>query len=169
MQRPSRLKQARLLRRDWVGDGVLTLVAGAVLVIAMFLPWANEKIAGAVNFSSSLPGGINGVLQTQWGTPAIVLALVVTSLGVAVSLTKPRRFSWALGVAVAVCGAAAVTVASDAAGHIAWLSPGLGLYLTTFAGVLLIPIGLATALVGWFVARAAAATVPPTPESDPPT
>ena len=171
MQRPRRPKHARLLRRDWVGDGVLTLVAGAVLVIAVFLPWANEKIGGAVNSSFSLPSDINGVLQTQWGAPAIVLALVVTGVGVLVTLTKPRRFSWALGVAAAVCGVAAVAVAGDAAGHITGMSPGLGLYLTTFAGVLLVPIGLATALVGWFVARtgAAAATVPPAPESAPPT
>ena len=171
MQRPSRLKHARLRRRDWVGDGILTLVAGAVLVIAVFLPWANEEIRGAVNSSFSLPSDINGVLQTQWGTPAVVLALVVTGLGVLVGLTKPLRFSWMLGVAVAVCGIAAVAVAGDAAGHIARMSPGLRIFLTTFAGVLLIPIGLATALVGWFVARteAAAATVPPAPESAPPT
>jgi hypothetical protein len=42
MRRPSRLKQPRLLRRDWVGDGILTLLAGAILVVAVFLPWANE-------------------------------------------------------------------------------------------------------------------------------
>ena len=170
MKRPSRLKQVRLLRRDWVGDGVLTLIAGAVLVIAVFLPWANEEIQGQVNYSPTLTGDISGVLQTQWGTPAIVLALVVSALGVLVTLTTPRKLSWLLGVALAACGVAAVTNADAAAGHIGWLSPGLGLYLTMFTGVLLIPIGLATGLVGWFVARAAAAapTVPPAPESAPP-
>jgi hypothetical protein len=170
MKRPSRLKQVRLLRRDWAGDGILTLFAGAVLVIAVLLPWANVEIQGQVNYSPTLPGDINGVLQTQWGTPAIVVALVVVALGVLVTLTTPRKFSWLLGVAIAACGIAAVADADAAASHLGWLSPGLGLYLTTFAGVLLVPIGLATGLVGWFVARApaGASTVPPAPESAPP-
>ena len=171
MKRPSRLRQVRLRRRDWTGDGILTLIAGAVLVIAVFLPWANAEIKGQVNYSPILTEDINGVLQTQWGTPALVVALVVTVLGVLITLTAPRRFSWLLGVAVAACGIAAVANADAAAGHIGWLSPGLGLYLTTFAGVLLVPIGLAAGLVGWFVARAAAgaSTAPPAPESAPPT
>jgi hypothetical protein len=165
-----RLENPRLLRRDWVGDGVLTLLAGAVLVAAVFLPWANEDGPGQVNYSPSMPDDINGVLQTQWGTPAIALALCVVALGAAVTLTTPRRFSWTLGVLVAACGVAVVGVGSDAAGQIAFKSPGLGLYLTVFAGVLLVPIGVAAALVGWFVARAAAkaATGPPAPESVPP-
>ncbi len=170
MKRPSRLKRVRLLRRDWTGDGILTLIAGAVLVIAVFLPWANEEIQGRVNYSPTLTGDINGVLQTQWGTPAIVVALIVSTLGVLVTLTTPRKSSWLLGVAVAACGIAAVANADAAAGHIGWLSPGLGLYLTMFMGVLLVPIGLAMGLVGWFVARAAAgaSTAPPAPESAPP-
>jgi len=165
-----RLQNPRLLRRDWVGDGVLTLLAGAVLVVAVFLPWANEDRRGQVNYSPSMPDDINGVLQTQWGTPAIVLALCVVALGVAVTLTTPRRFSWVLGALVAACGVAVVGVGSDAAGQIAFMSPGLGLYLTVFAGVLLVPIGLAAALVAWFVARTStrAPTVPPAPESAPP-
>jgi len=164
-----RLANPRLLRRDWVGDGVLTLLAGVVLIAAVFLPWANEDGPGQVNYSPSLSDGINGVLQTQWGTPAIVLGLCVVALGVAVTLTTPRRFSWVLGALVVACGVAVVGVGSDAAGQIAFKSPGLGLYLTVLAGVLLVPIGIAAALVGWFVARAAkAATVPPAPESAPP-
>ena len=165
-----RRENPRLLRRDWVGDGVLTLVAGAVLVIAVFLPWANEDRPGQVNYSLSQPDGINGVLQTQWGTSAIVLGLCVVALGSAVTLTTPRRFSWVLGALVAACGVAVVGVGSDAAAGLGWWSPGLGLYLTVFAGVLLVPVGVAAAIVGWFVARAAAkaATVPPSPESAPP-
>jgi len=88
-----RLENLRLRRRDWVGDGILTLLAGSVLVVAVFLPWANEDVPGTVNYSLSMPDGINGVLKTQWGTPAIVLALCVVALGVAVALTRPRRFS----------------------------------------------------------------------------
>ena len=170
MKRPRRLRQVRLLRRDWAGDGILTLIAGAVLVVAVFLPWANSETQAQVNYSPTLTGDINGVLQTQWGTPAIVVALGVAALGVFVTLTTPRKFSWLLGVVVAVCGVAAVANADAAASHIGWLSPGLGLYLTMFAGVLLVPIGLAMGLVGWFVARASAgtSTVPPAPESAPP-
>jgi hypothetical protein len=176
MKRPSRLRQPRLLRRDWIGDGVLTLVAGTVLVVAVFLPWANEDSPGDVNYSLSLSGDINGVLQTQWGTPALVLALVVVALGAAVTLTRPRRLSWLLGLAVAGCGAGVFAVAQDAASGIAFFDPGLGLYLTTLVAVLLVPIGAAAALVAWFVARAAsplaaaseAPTAPPDPGSGPP-
>ena len=170
MKRPRRLRQVRLLRRDWAGDGILTLIAGAALVIAVFLPWANSETQAQVNYSPTLTGDINGVLQTQWGTPAIVVALGVAALGVFVTLTTPRKFSWLLGVVVAVCGVVAVANADAAASHIGWLSPGLGLYLTMFAGVLLVPIGLAMGLVGWFVARASAGAskVPPAPESAPP-
>ncbi len=165
-----RLENPRLLRRDWVGDGILTLLAGAVLVVAVFLPWANEDKPGQVNYGLSMPADINGVLQTQWGTPAMVLALVVVVLGAAMALSTPRRFSWLLGVLVAAGGLAVIGVGSDAAGQIGFMSPGLGLYLTLFAGVLLLPIGLAAVLVAWFVARAAAkaATAPPAPESAPP-
>lgn len=165
-----RLAKPRLLRRDWVGDGVLTLLAGAVLVLAVLLPWANEDGPGQVNYSLTMPDGINGVLQTQWGTPALVLALCAVGLGVATTLTRPRRYSWALGVLIAACGVAVVGVGGDAAGQIAFMSPGIGLYLTVFAGVLLVPIGLASAAVGWFVARAPApvATAPPAAESAPP-
>ena len=165
-----RLEDPRLLRRDWVGDGVLTLLAGAVLVVALFLPWANEDRPGDVNYSLSMPDGGNGVLQTQWGAPAIVLALCVVALGAGVALTTPRRFSWMLGVLTAVVGAAVFGVAQDAAAHIGFMSPGLGMYVTTLVGVLLVPIGLAAALVGWFVARAAArtATARPAPENAPP-
>ncbi|HEX5643559.1 MAG TPA: hypothetical protein VFZ86_14655 [Thermoleophilia bacterium] len=177
MGRPSRLRQPRLLRRDWVGDGILTLLAGAVLVIAVFLPWANEDLLGDVNYSLSSSGDINGVLQTQWGAPALALALTAVALGAAVTLTRPRRLSWLLGLAVAACGAGVFAVAQDAASQIAFFDPGLGLYLTTLVGVLLVPIGAAAAMVAWFVARADAAplaaadeapTAPPAPENAPP-
>ena len=48
-------------------------------------------------------------------------------------------------------------VAQDAASQIGFFDPGVGMYLTTLVGVLLVPIGAAAALVAWFVARAAAA------------
>ena len=181
MKRPSRIRQPRILRRDWVGDGVLLLLAGSTLVISLFLPWANEDIPGRVNYSLSMPDSVRGVLQTQWGAPAVILALCVVALGVTVTLTTPRRFSWALGALAAVLGVAVMAVGSDAAGQIAFMSPGLGLFLTVLVGVLLVPIGVAAALVALLLTRAQGratedppalstppATDPPAPESAPP-
>lgn len=178
----SRLQQPRLLRRDWVGDGIVTLLVGAVLAATIFLPWANEDRPGQVNYSLTMPDRINGILQTPWGKPELVLAIAAVCLGVAVILVRPRRFSWVLGVLIAACGAGVLLVGRDAAAGLGWWSPGLGMYLSVLAGVLLVPIGLATALVGWLVARAVARnpeaapapeaapdlTAPPAPENAPP-
>jgi hypothetical protein len=181
MKRMTRIRQPRILRRDWVGDGVLLLLAGSTLVVSLFLPWANEDIPGEVNYSLSMPESIRGVLQTQWGAPAVFLAVCVVALGIAVTLTTPRRFSWVLGALAALIGVAVVAVGSDAAGQIALKSPGLGLYLTVLVGVLLVPIGVAAALVALLLARGRGrppeeapalttppATVPPAPGSAPP-
>ena len=180
MKLPGRRKQSRLLRRDWAGDGILTLVAGAVLVVAVFLPWANVEGPGDVNFSLSQSNDIVGVLRTQWGVPALLLALAVAALGVAMTLSRPRRFSWTIGVTVAACGVAVFAVAQDAAAHTGFYDPGVGMYLTTLVAVLLVPIGLAAALVALVLARAgrgsadppaptpSAPTAPPAPESAPP-
>lgn len=173
-----RLRKVRLLRRDWIGDGVLTLIAGVVLVAAVFVPWVNEDRPGWVNYSLTKPAGIYGVLQTHWGAPALGLACAVLALGLVMTITRPRRWSAALGAAVVACGIAVAGVASDAAAHIGFMSPGVGMYLTMLAGVLLVPIGAAAALVAWFIARGMASQgaaagglppkVPPAPESAPP-
>ncbi len=176
MRLPDRFGRPRLLRRDWIGDAVLTIIGGAVLVVAVFLPWANEDGRGFVNFSVRGATGLKGVLDTRWGAPALVLALAAVAVGVVMLLLPPRRFSWLLGVLVALLGVAVFGVAQDAAAHIGLLDPGVGMYLTTLVGVLLAPIGLAAALVARFVSRAertaAAAAVrptdPPAPESAPP-
>jgi len=154
MQRPSRFKQPRLLRRDWIGDAVLTLVCGAVLVASIFLPWVNEDGRGWVNFSLRGGKGIYGVLRTHWGAPALLLALTVVVVAFVMLLFTPGRRSWLLGVLVAALGVAVFGVAQDAAAHIGWLDPGIGMYLTTLIGVLLVPIGLAAALVARFLSRA---------------
>jgi hypothetical protein len=181
VKRLSRLKQPRLLRRDWIGDAVLTLVAGAVLLAGVFLPWANEDAPGWVNFSLRRTDEFKSALQTHWGAPALGLAIAVLVAGAAMLLTRPRRISIALGALVAVLGAAVFGVAQDAAAHLGWLDPGVGMYLTTLVGVLLVPIGIAAALVAWILVRAEgrapddppapttpAPTVPPAPESAPP-
>ncbi len=169
-------RQPRLLRRDWIGDAVLTIVCGVVLVAGVFLPWANEDGRGFVNFSVHGATGLRGVLDTHWGAPALLLALATVVVGVVMLLLPPRRFSWLLGALATLLGVAVFFVAQDAAAHIGFLDPGVGMYLTTLVGVLLAPIGLAAALVARFLSRAeretAAAdvlpTVPPAPESAPP-
>jgi hypothetical protein len=175
MKLSSRLRQPRLLRRDWTGDAALVLVCGVLLTGAVFLPWVNEDGRGWVNFSFHGSGELNGVLQTHWGPPALLLALATVVLGVVMLLLPPRRLSWLLGALVALLGVAVFGVAQDAAAHIGYYDPGVGMYLTTLVGVLLVPIGLAAALVARFLSRAdrdAAVAVPPTappaPENAPP-
>ena len=167
MKRPSRLKRPRLLRRDWIGDAVLTLIAGALLLAAVFMPWVNEDAPGWVNFS--LQGDFNGVMRTGWGWPALGLAIAVLVAGAIMLLTRPRRVSILLGALVAALGVAVFAVAQDAAAHIGFLDPGIGMYLTTLVGVLLVPIGIAAALVAWVLVRAErrAAEDPPAPALPP--
>ncbi len=179
-KRTGRLRQPRLLRRDWIGDAVLVVVCAVVLLVSLRLPWVNEDGSGFVNFSFSQGDGLSGVLETQWGTPATVLALIIFAAGLVMLVTRPRRYSILLGVLVAACGVAVFGVAQDAASQIGWYDPGIGMYLTTLVAVLLVPIGLAAALVAWLLLRAqrtaAAAAVtpagsppaPPAPESGPP-
>ena len=165
-KRNGRLRQPRLLRRDWVGDAVLVVVCAVVVLVSLRLPWANEDGRGWVNFSFAQGDGLSGVLETQWGTPATVLALVVLAAGLVMLVTRPRRFSVLLGLLVAVCGVAVFGVAQDAASQIGWYDPGIGMYLTTLVAVLLVPIGLAAALVAWLLLRAErAAAEPPAPGS----
>ena len=154
MARPGRLSDPRKLRRDLTGDAVLTLIAGGVLLAAVFLPWVNEDVPGWVNFSLSQGGGLNGVLDTAWGAPALILPLVVLVAGASMLLFRPRRFSVLIGALVAVCGVAAFGVAQDAAASIGFYDPGLGLYLTSLAAILLVPIGVAAALVAGLSVRA---------------
>lgn len=173
----SRLKDTRILRRDWTGDGVLTLAAGVVLLASVFLPWVNDDARGWVNFSLHASGDVRGVLQTSWGWPATGLAVAVIVAGAVMLGTRPRRYSILLGALVAVLGLAAFTVVQDAAAHIGFYDPGVGMYLTTLASVLLVPIGIASALVAWILVRAErtapphaapVVTAPPAPESAPP-
>lgn len=149
MHRAARLRPPRIRRRDWIGDAVLTLVAGAVLLVAVFLPWVNEDGPGWVNFSPHGAEALNGVLRTPWGPPALGLAVAVLVTGAVMARMRPRRASIFLGALVGVLGVAVFAVAQDAAAHIGYNDPGVGMYLTTLAGVLLVPIGIAAALVAW--------------------
>jgi hypothetical protein len=157
----------RLTRKDWIGDAVLTVVGGAVCLVAVFLPWANVEGAGLMNYSLTHPDTVRGVLGTQWGLPALGLALAVSVMGVLMLVFGPGRLGIALGLLTAGAGVGIVLVAGDATGAAyGWSTQaGLGAVITLFAGVLLVPIGLASAVVAgallYFGRRGA--TAPPGP------
>jgi len=165
-----RHRQVRLLHRDWVGYSVIVLICGGALLVAVFLPWANTDTGHSVNFSLGKPDAILGVLHTRWGVPALAIALAVTLLGAVMLALRPRRYSLVLGFLLAAAGAGSFALAGDAAGQIGFgLRPGIGLYITLFVGVILVPIGLATAIVAFVLARGygADAAADPTGRSAP--
>jgi hypothetical protein len=164
-----RLRQPRLLRRDWIGDAVLVIVCGVLLLVSLWLPWVNVDGHGWVNFSLQQGQDLFGVLETRWGTPAAVVGLVVLAAGLVMLFTRPRRWSALLGVLVAVAGFAAFAVAQDAAAHAGFYDPGMGMYLTTLVGVLLVPIGLAASVVALILVRAERAGEEPPAPGAPPT
>jgi hypothetical protein len=157
----------RLTRKDWIGDAVLTVVGGAVCLAAVFLPWANTEGAGVMNYSLTHPDTVRSLLQTKWGLPALSLALTVSVMGVLMLAIKPGRLGVVLGLLTAAAGVGIVLVARDAtvAAYGLGTQAGLGAVVTLFAGVLLVPIGLASAAVAgallYFGRRGA--TAPPSP------
>ena len=157
----------RLTRKDWIGDAVLTVIGGAVCLVAVFLPWANAEGTGLMNYSLTHPDTVRGVFETPWGLPALGLALAVSVTGVLMLAFGPGRLGVALGLLTAVAGVGIVLVARDATAAAYGLTTqaGLGSVITLFAGVLLVPIGLASAAVAgallYFAHRAA--TAPPGP------
>jgi hypothetical protein len=157
----------RLTRKDWIGDAVLTVVVGGVCLVAVFLPWANVEGTGLMNYSLTHPDTVSGVLGTQWGLPALGLALAASVMGILMLAVGPGRLGIALGLLTAVAGVGIVLVARDATGAAyGWgTQAGLGAVVTLFAGVLLIPIGLASAAVAGalFYFGRRAATAPPGP------
>ena len=155
----------RLTRKDWIGDAVLTVLGGAVCVVAVFLPWANTDGNGLMNYSLTHPDTVRGVLETPWGLPALGLALAVAVMGVLMLALGPGRLGVALGLLTTAAGVGVVLVARDAtaAAYGLGTQAGLGAVVTLFAGVLLVPIGLASAAVAgallYFDRRSA--TAPP--------
>jgi hypothetical protein len=139
-------------RADWVGDGIVTLVLGIAVAVAVFLPWANVSTGHNVNLSPSAATGINGALATPWGLPVLALAAVIVVVGVVMIATRPVKLSILLCVAVSAAGLGITLVCFSAGWHI-WdpLRPGLGLFAATLAGILLIPTGLASAMVAYIL------------------
>ena len=158
------MRKHRFSLWDWNGDALLMLAAGVAGVIAVFLPWANDYTAGFVNFSLRRPDGVAGVLQTQWGPPVLVAALVAITVAAAMLIAGPRLLTMIVSVLGAVAGVVFVLQAIGAAdAMVKMYRPGLGLYVTLLTGILLVPIGVASTMVGQILRRKRAATDPPGP------
>jgi hypothetical protein len=77
-------------------------------------------------------------------------------VGVAMLWAGPRRVTALLGLVSAVAGAVFVISCLGATDAMApMFRPGLGLYVTMLAGILLMPIGIASAMVGGILVRSA--------------
>jgi len=151
-------RTVRLTARDWTGDGIITVVAGTLLAVAVLLPWANERVAGRrVSYALTRPDDISGALGTQWGLPLLFVAAAVVALGVVMIVLGPHRLALLSGVIVTLSGIAACVLALDAAREaLSWgYAAGSGLMLTLLVGILLVPIGIASAMVGFMLRRQA--------------
>lgn len=148
MQRPS---FSKFSRTDWHGDSIVVMVLGALLLVSLFLPWANERDYPRQNFTYALTtsGDINPILQTPWGWPIAISGAVVVVLGVTMLAFGPRR--WTGGpIAIVLAGVAMYVLYDvDQAAHPAWgwgYSVGLGALVALIVGILLPIVALATAL-----------------------
>lgn len=141
-----------LNQTDWVGDAFLTVVFGGVAIASVFMPWANFATRGDVNFSLSRPGGVKTALQTSYGAPAVWLGIAVVAFGALMVVLGPRRLRYWPGLAT-IAAAVAMLVDSALVAHTIYgpFHPGVGLFVLTLVAILLIPIGFASAAVGYFV------------------
>lgn len=156
------LAKSRISRKDWVGDAVLTLMAAAIVLVGIFLPWANSQTGGDVNFSFRRARGINSAIQTTWGQHALIAAAAVAIVGVVMLWAGPRWATVPLGLVSAVAGVVFVISCLHAHDNmLPYFKPGLGLYVTLLVGILLIPIGTASAMVGGILLRADSAARSP--------
>jgi hypothetical protein len=141
-----------LNQTDWVGDAFLTVVFGVAAVVSVYLPWANFASRGDVNFSLARPGGVKTALQTSYGAPALWLGIAVIVLGGFMVVLGPRRLRFWPGL-VTIAAATAMLVDCALVAHTIYgpFNPGVGLFVLTLAAILLLPIGFASAAVGFFV------------------
>jgi len=135
-------------RADWIGDGIVTIVLGLAVALGVFLPWANFSTGHDVNLSPHAAFGVNAALATPWGLPVLALAIAVVVVGLVMLLTAPLKLSVLPCLAVAAAGVGITLVSVSAGWHI-WdpLRPGLGMYIDVLGGILLVPTGLASAMV----------------------
>jgi hypothetical protein len=158
------MRTRRLTRADWNGYAVLMVIGGAAGIAAVFLPWANDYTSESVNFSFNRADGVGGVLQTPWGPPVLVAALTVIVMATLLLTLGPRLLTMAAGALVIVAGLVFIVEAIGATDSMVKMyRPGIGLYVTLLAGILLLPIGLVSVGVGQVLRRKGAATAPPAP------
>lgn len=153
-----RMHTIRLTTRDWTGDGIITVVAGALVAVAVMLPWANESVMGhRVSYALTKPDEINGALETPWGPPMLAIAALITALGVAMIVAGPHRLALLSGTTVALSGIVVCMLALTAAHQaLSWqYAAGSGIMLALLVGILLVPIGVASAMVGFMLRRRA--------------
>lgn len=146
----------RLTQRDWIGDGIITVVAGAFVAVAVLLPWANDRVLGhRVSYALTKPDDINGALGTPWGPPMLLIAVVIVALGALMIVLGPHRLAALSGAVVALSGIAVCMLALVAAREaLSWeYAAGSGLMLALLVGILLVPIGVASAMVGFMLRR----------------
>jgi len=143
-------------RKDWIGDGIVTLALGAAVVAGVFLPWANVSTGHDVNLSPHASPGINSALATPWGRPVLALAVVVVVVGVVMVATRPIKLSMLPCLAVSLAGVG-ITLTCFSAGWHVWdpMRPGLGLFVAALGGILLVPTGLASAMVAYILSSPA--------------
>jgi len=135
-------------RADWVGDGIVTIALGLAVGLGVFLPWANFSTGHNVNLSLHAAAGVNGALATPWGRPVLALAVVVVVVGVVMVVAAPLKLSVLPCLAVSAAGVGITLLGCIAGWHIYDpLRPGLGLYLDVLGGILLVPTGVASAMV----------------------
>ena len=143
-------KRRGFSRADWTGDGVVTVVLGLAVAAGVFLPWANVSTGHDVNLSAHATRGINGALATPWGLPVLALAALAVVVGMVMIVRRPLKLSMLPCLGVSLAGLAITMVCFSAGWHV-WdpLRPGLGLYAATLGGILLMPTGLASAMVAY--------------------
>ena len=146
-------RDVRFRQRDWLGPAYLTIFFGAVVVAAEFLPWANSSGNGDLDFSLTKPDWISsGFTGSGYSRPALIVGLVVMICGLLMVLLGPVRVSLWPGLIVFISGFVAVALAHGAGMTMyGSVRPGLGLFLLTLSGVLLVPVGFAGAIVGYII------------------
>jgi hypothetical protein len=138
----------RFGRLDWIGDAAVTLACAAAVLVCLFLPWANTGGSGSVDYSAARSAGLNGVMATQFGWPVLALGSIVAIVGVLMLVTGPRRSLTVACGLTSACGLVLIGVALAADRTIyPPMHAGLGLYTAMMVGLVLIPVGAASAMV----------------------
>jgi hypothetical protein len=94
----------------------------------------------------------------------LVAAIVTIAAAAAMLIAGPRLLTTIVSLLGTVAGIVFVLQAIGAADSMVKMyRPGLGLYVTLLTGILLVPIGVASTMVGLILRRRLAATAPPAP------